>query len=96
MSTWARLRITDPTASTHTVVRHLAKENLYVIRVKGDSMAPRIGDGDLILVDWAKEPCRGNTVVAAINGGAVTKKYLRREEQVVFKSMNPQHADIDI
>ena len=86
----------DPPANTHKVVRHLAKENRYVIRVKGDSMAPRIQDGDLILVDYIKEPRPGNIVVATVNGGVVVKKYLHREGRVVLKSMNPQYADIEI
>jgi SOS-response transcriptional repressor LexA len=37
-------------------------------------MAPRIQDGDLILVDYVKEPRLGNIVVAAVNGGVVVKK----------------------
>jgi len=86
----------DPPADTHKVVRHLAKENRYVIRVKGDSMAPRIQDGDLILVDYIKEPRPGNMVVATVNGGVVVKKYMRREGRVVLKSMNPQYADIEV
>ena len=59
-------------------------------------MAPRIEDGDLILVDYIKEPRPGNIVVAAVNGGVVVKKYLRREGRVVLKSMNSQYADIEI
>jgi len=86
----------DPPANTHKVVRHLAKENRYVIRVKGDSMAPRIQDGDLVLVDYIKEPRLGNIVVATINGGVVVKKYLLREGRVVIKSMNPEYADIEV
>jgi DNA polymerase V len=88
--------LSDPTASTHKIVRHLAKENRFVIRVRGDSMTPRIEDGDLILVDYAREPRPGNIVVAAINGGVVVKKYLRREGRVVLKSLNPQYADIEV
>lgn len=88
--------LSDPTASSHKVVRHLAKENRYVIRVKGDSMAPRIQDGDLILVDYIREPRPGNIVVATVNGGVVVKKYLLREGRVVLKSMNPEYADIDV
>ena len=88
--------LSDPTATTYKVVRHLAKENRFVIRVRGDSMSPRIEDGDLILVDYAIEPRPGNTVVAAINGGVVVKKYLYREGRVVLKSLNPQYEDIAV
>ena len=59
-------------------------------------MAPRIQDGDLILVDYIKEPRPGNIVVATVNGGVVVKKYLLREGRVVLKSMNPEYADIEV
>ncbi len=59
-------------------------------------MTPRIEDGDLILVDYAKEPRPGNTVVAAVNGGVVVKKYLHREGRIILKSMNPEYADIEV
>ena len=59
-------------------------------------MAPRIQDGDLVLVDYIKEPRLGNIVVATINGGVVVKKYLLREGRVVIKSMNPEYADIEV
>jgi SOS-response transcriptional repressor LexA len=86
----------DGTMSVRKVVRHLAKGNRYVIRVIGDSMQPRIEDGDLILVDYAKEPLPGDIVVALINGAAVVKKYLRPDGQLILRSMNPKYADIDI
>jgi DNA polymerase V len=59
-------------------------------------MAPRIQDGDLILVDYIKEPRPGNIVVATVNGGVVVKKYLLREGRVILKSMNPQYEDIEV
>jgi SOS-response transcriptional repressor LexA len=86
----------DGTMSVRKVVRHLAKGNRYVIRVIGDSMQPRIEDGDLILVDYAKEPLPGDIVVALINGAAVVKKYLRPEGQLILRSANPKYADIEV
>jgi DNA polymerase V len=86
----------DGTVSVRKVVRHLAKGNRYVIRVRGDSMEPRIQDGDLILVDYIKEPRPGNIVMATVNGGVLVKKYLLREGRVILKSMNPQYADIEV
>jgi DNA polymerase V len=86
----------DGTMSVRKVVRHLAKGNRYVIRVTGDSMQPRIEDGDLILVDYSKEPTPGNIVVAMINGAAVVKKFLRQNGQIILRSANPKYADIEI
>jgi SOS-response transcriptional repressor LexA len=81
--------ISDGTVSVRKIVQHLAKGNRYVIRVKGDSMTSRIQDGDLLLVDYVKEPRPGNIVVATVNGGVVVKRYLRQEGGAVLKSMNP-------
>jgi SOS-response transcriptional repressor LexA len=86
----------DGTMSVRKVVRHLAKGNRYVIRVIGDSMQPRIEDGDLILVDYVKEPHPGDIVVALINGAAVVKKYMHPNEQLILRSTNPNYADIEV
>ncbi len=86
----------DGTMSVRHVVRHLAKGNRYVIRVRGDSMEPRIQDGDLLLVDYSREPRPGNIVIALINSEAVVKKYLRQKGRVILRSTNPKYSDIEI
>jgi len=68
----------------------------FALKVKGNSMSPRIEDGDLILVDYAKEPLPGDIVVALINGAAVVKKYLRPEGQLILRSANPKYTDIEV
>lgn len=57
-------------------------ENVYWLRVKGDSMTPRFHEDDLILVDPGRQPKVGNFVIAIkldVSGGyenAMTfKKY---------------------
>jgi DNA polymerase V len=57
---------------------------------------PRIRDGDLLLVDYTKEPRPGNIVIALINGEAVVKKFLRQKGRVILRSTNPRYTDIDI
>lgn len=78
------------------VMRHLAKVNRYVIRVRGDSLEPRIQDGDLILVDHSKEPHPGSIVIALVNGAAVVKKFLRQIGSVILRPANPRYPDIEI
>jgi hypothetical protein len=39
--------------SLRQVVRHLAKGNRNVIRVRGDFIEPRIQDGGLLLLDYS-------------------------------------------
>jgi SOS-response transcriptional repressor LexA len=86
--------LADSRMKVRQVVRHLAKGNRYVIRVTGDSMEPRIQSGDLVLVDYAKEPRSGNVVIAIINGKAVIKKFLRQKGVPVLRSLNPKYPDI--
>lgn len=86
----------DGTVSVRKIGRHLAKGSRYVIRVRGDSMEPRIQDGDLILVDYSKEPRPGQVVIALVNDSAVVKKFLIKMGSVVLRSANPRYADIEI
>ena len=47
-----------------------------MIRLKGDSMEPEFRDGDVVLVDVAKQAHKGNCVTAYIEGeGGTFKKY---------------------
>ena len=59
-------------------------------------MEPRIQDGDLILVDYSKEPISGNIVIALIDGAAVVKKFIRRGKQVILFSANERYPDIEV
>jgi SOS-response transcriptional repressor LexA len=86
----------DEMVSAIPVMRHLAKENRFVTRMHGNSMEPRIHDGDLILVDYSKEPLSGDTVIALVNGAAVVKKFMRQDEQIVLKATNQEYPDIEI
>jgi SOS-response transcriptional repressor LexA len=59
-------------------------------------MEPHIQDGDLILVDYAKEPRPGNADIALINDSAVAKKYLVQMGLVTLRSSNPKYPNIEI
>ena len=69
------------------------KGNVYVLRVKGDSMIDdHICDGDYILVEGAKDAMNGEIVVALIDGHEATLKRLFREAngKVRLQPANPQ------
>lgn len=58
--------------------RQLSPDNLAVISVRGDSMEPRLSDGDLILVDQAQvEIADGITYVIRL-GNDLLVKYVQR------------------
>jgi repressor LexA len=70
-------------------------QNTMVIIVSGDSMYPKIEDGDKIQVlrqDWAES---GDIAVVLIDGEeAVVKKYVcdMEHETITLQSINPEYA----
>lgn len=68
--------------------------NVYLLRVKGDSMAPGIEDGDLVLVREQANAENGALVVACIDGDATVKRFFRERTRIVLRADNPQYDDI--
>jgi len=61
-------------------------DQTYLLEVQGDSMiGDHIQEGDLILVDRARQPRNGNIVVAILPDGEATLKRLYREADGVFR-----------
>jgi len=78
---------------------HYSKdENAYGLRVKGDSMRPRIMPGEFIVC----EPNRGvnpgdNVMVALFDGRRMVKEFLwRRDGEISFGSVNDAHHPITV
>lgn len=75
--------------------RELAKRADFVLRVKGDSMAPEILDGDLVLIRQATDARSGESVVVHIGDGEATVKRFRKTNgQVWLEAVNPQYPTI--
>jgi repressor LexA len=69
--------------------------NLFVLRVKGDSMVDdHICDGDYILVEGAETADNGDIVVALIQGTDATLKRFFREANGKVR-LQPANADMD-
>ena len=86
----------DDYYSTIGVLRNLAKPGRYVLKVDGDSMAPKIEDGDLVLVDTKPFPRSRQIVVALLNGEGTLKQLIRKKGQIILHPLNPEHKDIEI
>jgi DNA polymerase V len=64
----------------------------YLVRVEGDSMqGAGIHSGDLLVVSKAREPVRGDIIIAVINGEPMCKRLDFREAQPLLRSENPQY-----
>ena len=60
--------------------------------IKGDSMSPRILDGDRVVVRIQDDADSGDIVIAIINGhDGVCKKLIKQTDGIVLQSLNPAY-----
>lgn len=65
------------------------------VRVKGDSMSPRIQDGDVIIVRIQSDASSGDIVVALVNGeDATVKKLIKHDNGIVLQPFNPAYESM--
>ncbi len=64
--------------------------NVYALKVVGDSMAPRILEGEAVIVDPDSEPATGEEVIVRLENGDVMVKTLAaiRNGQIFLDSFN--------
>jgi len=67
------------------IVHTKVKESWYTLRVMGDSMSPDFLDGDIVMMDYAREPRNGDIVAALIDDHESTLKiYSRQGDEVTL------------
>ena len=73
-------------------------ENYFYLVVKGDSMEPRISDGDLALVRRQTTLDNGDlgVMVYGLDGEGTLKKYIQRGNSVILHPFNPAYEDLVI
>ena len=72
--------ITEKLASTGT---------FFALRIKGDSMTPKIQDGDTVIVRQQNTAKSGDIVIAKVNGDdACCKKLVINSQGVILQSFN--------
>lgn len=72
--------ITEKLASTGT---------FFALRIKGDSMTPKIQDGDTVIVRQQNTASNGDIVIAKVNGDdACCKKLVINSQGVILQSFN--------
>lgn len=88
-----------PTGHGEGFVRYPSKDkNAYAIRVKGDSMRPRIKPGEFLLVEPGAALIPGEEVLVTTTNGKSMVKLLgpRRNGTVELQSVNEDHRPITI
>ena len=69
-------------------------ENTLAIKVKGDSMYPKIEDGDIVAVRKQSDFENGNIVVILVdNDEVLVKKIYQDRDKIRLVSINPEYPD---
>jgi repressor LexA len=72
----------------------LPSDEIFLLKVKGHSMAPKIENSDLIIVRKQYTAEVGQTIVALIGDQTTVKKYIPREDHIVLQPINPDYEPI--
>jgi len=74
-----------------------SEENVFVIKMYGDSMINAgIDDGDILLIKQAKEFRNGDVVVARSDDGTTVKTFVAENKKAYLKPENPKYQNIPI
>lgn len=68
--------------------------DIFLLRVKGNSMAPKIEHNDIVVVKRQLTARPGEIVVAMIGSETTIKKYLPKRGQIVLQPLNPEFEPI--
>lgn len=78
---------------TEEITESLAKSGKFFgLKIKGNSMEPRIKDGDVVIVRQQSDAETGDIVIATVNGDEATCKRLRKyRDGIELISNNPNY-----
>lgn len=85
----------DDVNSWEEIDRRTAKSGTYfALRIKGDSMEPRIYNGDVVIVRQQESVDNGDIAVVAINGDSATCKKVMHDQNggMFLMSLNAKYA----
>ena len=70
-----------------------ASGDYAALRIHGDSMEPKMSDGDIVIVRLQETIETGETAIVMINGGDATcKRIVRTPEGITLISTNPKYS----
>lgn len=81
------------------IVTHYSDDpGAYAMRIRGDSMAPRIRHGEFVVVEPCREAMPGDDVAVELrNGRRVVKTFLyERDGEITLGSINNGHGNITV
>lgn len=67
----------------------------FCLQIKGDSMEPKISDGDVVIVRKQEDADTGDLVIALVNGSDATcKRLMKYTDGIALISTNPKYAPL--
>jgi repressor LexA len=67
----------------------------FLLQVSGDSMTGAgIMEGDLVIIEKAREPKAGDIVIAEVDGDWTMKYFRKKGKQIILEAANPKYPDI--
>lgn len=67
----------------------------FALKIKGDSMEPRMESGDVVIVKQQSDANSGDTVIVLVNGDDATCKKLEKTDNgIMLVSTNPKYPPI--
>lgn len=77
--------------------RFIPTEEVYFLKVKGDSMVGRaITDGDFVMVNPAAKPKENDIIAARLGEEATVKTLTKQNGKIVLSPANPAERDIEV
>lgn len=67
-----------------------SSEEAFMVKAKGNSMAPKINDKDLVIARKTNDAENGSIVVCVNDGEALIKK-IQKGRQIILISLNPEY-----
>lgn len=87
------LEMIEDVIDTEEIPEDMAKTgSFFGLQIHGDSMEPKISDGDIVIVRQQDDAETGDTVIATVNGTDATCKRLRKyRDGIELISTNPSY-----
>lgn len=90
------LEMIEDIIDTEEITEDLARTGeFFGLQIHGDSMEPRMADGDVVIVRKQDDAETGDTVIATVNGTDATCKRLKKyRDGIELIATNPSYAPI--
>ena len=85
--------VIEDVIDTEEITQEMAKTGTFFgLKIKGNSMEPKISDGDIVIVRQQDDAESGDIVIACVNGDEATCKRLRKyKDGIELISNNPSY-----